>query len=94
MNQQKPSLALPGMDAASVTKGLGLLNQAGKFTPQVVFLDSRAEMGSCFSLSKDPSAQNPTKTMTFNARLYFLAVNAHHREDVPKVIPGLRSAQK
>lgn len=35
MNQQKYFLALPGIDAASVTKGLGLFNQAGKFIPQV-----------------------------------------------------------
>lgn len=48
MNQRKPFLALPGIDAASVTKGLGLFNQAGKFTPQVVFWTPGQKWGVVF----------------------------------------------
>lgn len=48
MNQQKPSLALPGIDAASVTKGLSLFYQAGKFTPHVAFWTPGQKWGVVF----------------------------------------------
>lgn len=37
MNQQKPSSAPPGIDAAPLTKDLILFNHAGKVSSQVAF---------------------------------------------------------
>lgn len=48
MNQQKPSWTLPGADAASMTKSLGLFNQVGKFTPQVAFWTPGQKWGVVF----------------------------------------------
>lgn len=59
MNQQKPSSALPRIDAAPLIKDLILFNHAGNLSS--CFLYSRAKVASCFSLSKNTSAYNPTK---------------------------------
>lgn len=48
MNQQKPSWTLPGTDAASMTKSLGLFNQVEKFTPQVAFWTRGQKWGVVF----------------------------------------------
>jgi len=37
VSQQKPSSALPGIDAAPLTKDLILFNLSGKFSSQVAF---------------------------------------------------------